>query len=531
MQSAIGFLKQRSNLVIVIVIIIVGFALYGNALNNELFWDDDQFILENQYIRDFSNFPRFFSENVIAGALRQTDYWRPALLTVFAIEWHLWGPSPFGFHLTNTLFHLANAIVLFFILEKIFHRRWLSLFASVIFLIHPLQTEAVSYANSLGDSLSVFFMFLGLIWYLKGKHVIYPLIAFALALMSKETAIIFPALIFLAQFFTSNYPSPLMGEGGRRPGEGDLKAQAWLAFKKTLPYIGLAVLYILLRATVLNFGDSFNLYHEQNIFTSSVWVRILTFFRILAVYFYLIFWPQILHMERSVDLATSFFQTDVILGALIFVTLLAIAFLGFKKYPVLTFGLLWFFIGLAPTSNIAVPINGLLYEHWLYVPIIGIALAVFELGSRLVKNFPKLLKPVLAAVCLIFLALNIRTIARNNDWDNSLRFYNQVLAYAPESYRVTNNLGMEYAERGFHEQAIFTYYKAIALDDSNPVAYHNLANSYRDTGKFDLAVKYYEKAIELDPKFFFSYAALYDFYTKQNKPDEAKKIQEAYESR
>src|SRR3989344_3086158 len=201
MQKAIGYLKQRPNLVIVIVIVIVGVSLYANTLNNELFWDDDQFILENQYIRDWNYFSKFFSENVIAGALRQTDYWRPALLTVFSIEWHLWGPSPFGFHLTNTAFHIANAILLFFILEKIFHRRWLSLFASVIFLIHPLQTEGVSYANSLGDSLSVFFMFLGLSAYLNGKKILRPLIFFALALMSKETAIIFPGLLLFVEFF------------------------------------------------------------------------------------------------------------------------------------------------------------------------------------------------------------------------------------------------------------------------------------------------------------------------------------------
>src|SRR3990167_4919130 len=119
MQSLLHFQQKFQNkfigrkLFCMIFLVVLGFSIYGNTLNNELFWDDDQFILENKYIRDWESFPKFFSENVIAGAGRSSDYWRPALLTVFSIEWHMWGDSPFGFHLTNTLFHIAGAVFLF----------------------------------------------------------------------------------------------------------------------------------------------------------------------------------------------------------------------------------------------------------------------------------------------------------------------------------------------------------------------------------------------------------------------------------
>ncbi|MBI3952388.1 MAG: hypothetical protein HY336_00325, partial [Candidatus Doudnabacteria bacterium] len=470
MLKTISFLKQKTNHVIVIVLVIVGFFLYANTLNNELFWDDDQFILQNQYVRDF-NFPKFFSENVIAGASQMSDYWRPVLLTVFSFQWKIWPGSEFGFHFTNLAFHIADAILLFFILQKLFKRRWLSFFTSLIFLAHPLQTEAVSYANSLGDSLSVFFMFLGLIFFLQKKHWLYPLAMFALALMSKETAIIFPGLVLLIELYKYHFEREAREIAPKR--DLSLIARDGLQILKPLsPYIGLALIYIILRATALNFADSFNLYHGENVFTSSIFVRIFTFFRILTVYFSLFFWPNVLHMERSVEVAKFLFQTDVVLGGLIFVLILTIAFLGRKKYPVMAFGFLWFLFALAPTSNILVPINGLLYEHWLYVPLIGIALVIFELGSSLVKRFPMLIKLAIAIIIVIVVSLSSRTIIRNTDWQDSIRFYTQTLAYAPGSYRVINNLGMEYSERGMQDQAKVIYYKAIALDDRNPVAYH-----------------------------------------------------------
>jgi len=83
------------------------------------------------------------------------------LFAVFSLEWHLWQDWPAGYHFVNASFHIADVILLCFILLKIFKHHWLAIFTALIFLIHPLQTEAVAYVSGLGDSLSVFFMFLG----------------------------------------------------------------------------------------------------------------------------------------------------------------------------------------------------------------------------------------------------------------------------------------------------------------------------------------------------------------------------------
>lgn len=543
------FKKPNSHHLVILLLVIVGFALYANSFPNQMFWDDDDGILKNRFIQNWRYFPKYFSENLIAGAGLLSDYWRPILLTVFSLEWHLWKNWAPGYHFINTSFHITDAVLLFFILFYIFtplemnpkesvvtpnknlfltglKNHWLAIFTALVFLVHPLQTEAVTYVSGLGDPLSVFFMFLGILFYLKFRiskktplqsaFYFSSLLMYILALMSKETAIVMPALIFIADFF-------FLDQNEKLP----LKDKLRKIGKAIWPFLALASFYILLRGTLLNFKNTFNLYDEENVFTSNFHVRLLTFFRILTIYFGLLFWPFDLHMERTVEIATSLNSFSVILGALIFLGLLILAFTQFKRYPILSFGILWFFIAISPTSNLLVPISGLLYEHWLYLPLIGIFLILIWLGIEIGKRHS--LEKIFLAIFLIYLVFfSVLTIKQNTIWRDPITFYNYTLRYAPNSYRVINNLGMAYADSGDHKSAEETYKKAINLDSLNPVAYHNLGNTYREIGEIDLAIENFNTAISLNPKFVFSYNALVDLYLKNKEYKEARKLLENY---
>ena len=507
------FKKPLKNYIFILFIIVVGFTLYINTFQNKMFWDDDDGILKNQFVQDWQYFPKYFSENLIAGRGLSSDYWRPALLSVFSLEWHLWGTWTPGYHFINTSIHIADAILLFLILLYLFKNRPLAILTALIFLVHPLQTEAVAYVSGLGDSLSVFFMFSSILFYLhfrmseKSQFLSTPyfisLFMFIFSFMSKETAIILPALIFISDFVFLDQGEKL-----------SLREKLKKITKAVWPFFVLAGVYILLRATVLNFVNTFNLYNEENAFTTNFHIRLFTFFRILTAYFGLLFWPFDLHMERSIHLANSFASFSVILGGLIFLSLLVLALMKFKRFPILGFGILWFLIGLSPTSNLLIPINGLIYEHWLYLPLIGIFLVLIWLGMILGERYN--IEKILALILIAFLVfLSVLTINRNKDWYDPITFYNQTLKYAPSSYRVVNNLGMAYDDQGSYEKAEETYKRAISLVPTNPVAFHNLGNSYKEEGRTDLAVENFEKAISLDPGFFFSYNALVNIYAEK----------------
>src|SRR5690349_15073190 len=88
----------RSNKGCVLVLIGLGLFIYLWSLPNEMFWDDDDFILKNRYIKEWQYLPQYFSQNLVAGSYLNSNYWRPFLLMVFATEWHLWKDWPPGWH-------------------------------------------------------------------------------------------------------------------------------------------------------------------------------------------------------------------------------------------------------------------------------------------------------------------------------------------------------------------------------------------------------------------------------------------------
>ncbi|MDD5547647.1 MAG: tetratricopeptide repeat protein [Candidatus Pacebacteria bacterium] len=492
------------------MLIFIGIVLYSNSFQNKMFWDDNDYILNNQYIKDWKYIPNYFSENIIAGAGLMSNYWRPMSLMAFSLEWHLWGNWAPGYHIVNTLFHVANAILIFFILSRLVKSFWLSILPSLIFLIHPLQTEAVTYAAGLVDPLAVFFMFLGIIFYLKFrdsgasaiKSIPYflTILMFILAIMAKEIGFMLPAFLFIIDLIFLDQKL-------------SIKERLKKILKIIWPFIILAGAYVLLRATALNFINTFNFYRDGGLFATNMGVRLLTFFKILTVYFGLLFWPIGLHMERSIELATSPFSLQVIFGGTIFIGLIILAITQIKRHPILSFGIFWFFIGLAPTSNILIPINGLLYEHWLYHSLIGIFLIFIWLGKIAAEKFG-IQKIVLVWLSIFIAFLSVLTINRNKDWRDPIVFYNQILKYSPTSYRVTNNLGMVYAENKKYEDAERTYKKAIALNPSGYVAYHNLGNLYLTMGKDNLAEENYKSAINLNQNFVYPYFNLINIYLK-----------------
>lgn len=514
----IAKLKDNRTLLAILAIAVIGIALYANTWGNQMFWDDDDNIVNNQYVHDF-RIDKFFSENLIAGAGLVSNYYRPVLLTVFSLQWQVWGDSVMGYHLVNTASHILAAIALFFLLYKLFKNQLLSFLTALVFLVHPLQTEAVAYVSGLGDPLSALFMILGIILYLRFRdgaqtktdswNYIASLGMYALALLTKDSALVMPALIVLADFFY--LPAPLT-----------FKEKIKIILRDSWPFFLLLGGYALLRATTLNFSNTFNFYNTSNPLTSSFSARLLTFFSVLSGYFALLFVPANLHFEKDISVQTSLFaQPETILGALLALTLTALALTQIKRNPLVSFGIFWFGIRLFPHSNLLVPTAGLMHEHWLYLPLIGIwSIVIWYIFKRINK------KIALSIIAIILVLFSYQTIRRNQDWQDPITFYKQTLEYSPDNYRVTNNLGMAYAEVGEHGSAIETYKRAISLDPDNAVAHHNLGNTYLQISENSKAVNEFETAVRIQPGFIFSYRALANFYLNHSQYLQAREILE-----
>jgi tetratricopeptide (TPR) repeat protein len=505
---------------IYLLLFFVGIFIYGNALGNQLFWDDNDGIVNNAYIKDWQYLPNYFSENLIAGAGLSSNYWRPILLVIYSVEWQTWGLWPTGFHLVSILTHILASFLLFRFFQLLTQKKWLAFFSALLFLVHPLQTESVTYVSGLADPLSTVFILLGLIYYLKRgrENILWPVwFFFILALMTKEKALlIFPALLALLELtlFLQNTATKI----------NLTPAKAWFLTKLKLlwPVLAIGSFYTLLRATSLNFQNTFNLYDGPNAYADSILVRTWTFFKIFPEYLKLIFWPFNLHMERLVQIEYSPFSPLVLLGFFLLIIFLFRALSQARKNPPIFFALGWFLFSLLSSSGIPAVSSGIMYEHYLYLPLAGFFLWLgLELEKLIThsKNQSAFKKATFGLVIVFVFFLSVLTIQRNRVWKTPITLYENILKYNQTSLRVWNNLGMAYADANQMEKAINAYQTALRLDPEKVSAppYHNLANAFSALGKKDEAIANYKEALKINPDFTFSYGALFNLFLAEKK--------------
>lgn len=536
----IHWLKGHQTAVIVAVLVAVGFGLYAPSVNNPLFWDDVDWIVDNPCVHaPFENFSCLVGHDVLAGIERVSNYYRPFLMFTFAANWAMGREAPWGYHLISNGLHIANAVLLFFLLYRLFSvssvvragsAKLVGVFAALFWLIHPLQTESVAYISGRGDPLSVTLMLGAMLLWLRALNDSRraqrswlragALLCAVCAILSRETAVLFPAYLMVTLMAFPKVVS--RSNEGSLPQEEKPQTEhseeesdgfwrsALLAFRAVWPFIAVSGVYAILRLTVLNFANTLNWYATANVYTENIEVRVWTFMQVLWEYARLIVAPIGLHMERSVPILTAPWQYPAFLGiAVVGVAAWAVVRHWKRGNRLWFWAAMMFIIPLAPSSGIAAPINSLIYEHWLYLSIIGPALLMAVYGERLFA-WLRGRSRMLGIVFLIVVAgyavfFSVQTVRRTIIWGDTERFYQQILSYEPSNVRVLNNLANLYAKRGELQRTEEYLVKAIEASPEQPAPYHNLANLYRDQGAIERALELYAQAVYVDPLFYYSY--------------------------
>ncbi len=508
-----------------LIIITFGITAYANSFSNEFLYDDEHYIQRNPYIKDVSHLKDIFTKNVGAGVWRRDNFYRPMQLLAYSIVYHIFGLNVFGFHLLNFLLHLSNAYLIYFFTLTLFKRRELSFISSLLFMVHPIHTEAITYINGTADPLAMFFGLLTLLFYLRcGKiysvhhcencisklspkaiflkadktrtYYLLSLLCFTAALMSKETIIILPFLIILVDLYKREFTRKKLA--------------------KYVPYFTLMCCCILARLTIFNFTKSLNLFAQPNIYTENLHYRIFTFLAGLIEYYKLLLLPIGLKYDRAMVVFVSFFTPKVLFSFILLSIFSYFAYKSFKGNRLILLGFTWFFISLAPVSGI-IPINGFVMEHWLYFPSIGFILTFSHLLAKLDK---KLYLPLLLVIAIIFSYL---TLERNKAWSNPVTFYTKILEHNPHIGRVRHNLGMAYGDKGMFNKAEEQYKMAISLQGGYAETHHNLALLYFRKGKVREGISELKEAIAIDDNFIYSHITLREVYEKSGMAEQARK--------
>lgn len=531
------------------ILVIVGFLIYLPSFWNHFLWDDEQFIYRNQFVINF-DLPNIFSQNTIAGAGEISDYYRPLTTLSFAIDHAVWGLRPFGFHLTNTLLHISAGALLFLLLTNLGvtnfnhtkHSRWWSALTNdpswwiaLFFLTHPIQTEAVVYTNSRGDSWYTLFSFLGS-WLLTLAVSSQPLrvkigtshlqlsrnlvlgaslVCYPLAILSKEIGLASIGLygLILGKIWLVN---------GHKYSPSQILRLKIMTMITAMILISVASGYLLLRTTWLNFDHSFTAYSESSIYTDHLWVRLATFSKVVWIYFSLLLVPVQLHMERTTTIiASPWTLWPVATIMLLFILIFSGGREWLKQHTIwIWLGTAWFFGMLLPVSGI-LPINGLLYEHWLYVPMVGYWLIIWRLFTFLpMPKLPSWKQIRFAALVTIVVGLSVLTLRQNWRWRHPIPFYSYLLQYT-QSARIYNNLAMAYADDRQPDQAVEFYLKAIEYADAYPQTHYNLARTYLELGETESAIAHLERAIQMSPQFYLAHELLLASYLQSKNFDQA----------
>ena len=518
-----------------LLLLTFAFLIYLPSFGNRFIWDDEQFIYKNAYVLNF-DLPAIFTQSTTAGAGIASNYYRPLASLSFALDHALWGLQPFGFHLTNTLLHAGAGLILYLLLTQSgFGYKDKSLWQdpafwlSLIFLIHPIQTEAVVYINSRGDSLSALLSLTTLLLFAKvidkkskaqvsllpsQVWPVYILGIFLLAMLAKEIAISTVGLMFLIYWQQLD----------REKTQKNKQINHGLAKITLVAATAVAATYFFLRLTVFNFQNTVNFYTTATEYSQSLAVRMLTFSHTLWIYGRLLLVPYPLHMERDLTSISSIYSVWPWLSFTTIILVFAIGAWEKIKHSTtwIWFGSAWFAITIAPMSGV-IPINGMIYEHWLYLPMIGFFLVIWRIATLWNKKLFLNSKFVSTSKFLLIfctILLSLLTIRQNWLWRQPIPFYNYLLRYA-DSARIRNNLAMAYAETNQLDEAMEQYQQALKLDDTYPQIYHNIANIYSIDGDKEKALEYYQLALKKDAEFIPTLINITQLYQEMGKTDEA----------
>lgn len=478
-----------------LLIIVTGIIAYFSSFGGRFLWDDATLVQDNLYIRNFTNMLNIFVKNTGAGAFQEFSFYRPLQLFTYMLDYSIWGLNVFGYHLANTLLHIMVAIVLYYLVVLLFDNKMLSLFAAILFVVHPVHTETVCYISDRADLLSALFILTTLFIYINSvyrENKGFPfllLLSCLLAFLSKENALIIIPLVLLYHYVFRQR----------------------LKISLFLPLLAAMFFYAALRIS-----NTEVLHYSYPILMK----RIPGFFVAITNYLRILIFPVDLHMDYG-NVMVNIFQPKALFGLAITILLLAYAFITKKTNRLISFSIFWFFLALLPVTSIY-PVNAFyMAEHWLYLSSIGFFLIAARMLCVLYRRITRMkYVPIFLTTLIVIISLYL-TIKQNSYWNDPILFYKRTLRYSPYSAFAYHNLGGEYLKIGQKERAIEHYLKALAVSPGMAIAHYNLAEVYLADSDKKSALNHYRMAIEIDSRCAQAYEGLCRLAMLENKHTEA----------
>ncbi len=490
-------LSDRTRTQALALILTLVFLAYLGTLWFQFVHDDRFQILGNTWLRSWKYLPRYFTADVWAfeyPAFRGTFY-RPVFLLWFRLQYLVFGLNPWGWHLCTVLCHVGVTLLVYYTAARLLGDRLAALFATLIFGLHPTHAEAVAWVSGVPEPLSAIFLFASYLFYLRKRaepaHARTFLVAslglYALASLSKETAVILPLIIFACEFLWTDRTAPSCW-------------RTWVersrkAFSVVAPYLGWFGIYMVVRFLSLH---GFQNTKEAHSFSS----MILTWPSVLWFYIQHLIWPTHLSPFYSLEFYSHLDIRNVLLPAI--PVLIAGAGLWFwgKRSPQAAVATIWMIVPILPVLNLRAFVEGhLVHDRYLYLPSFGFALLA-ALGMRLLKLGPARLlgQPAvqLGFAGIIALAMGLEVVQATACYANETTFFTYVTAVSTKGHTTERDLPALLGQQGHLDEAIRIYKEMWPTQPDSWDVNYNLGYAYYLTSKLPEADRYLSRATQIN---------------------------------
>ena len=518
-----GLQKEASRwwriLLPVCVMTSAGILAYANTFSVPFLFDDEEAIAQNESIRSLWPISK-----VMSGPPRTTVAGRPILNLTLAINFRISRLKVWSYHVFNLSVHILAALVLLGVVRRTLElgkfgsaSAPLASAVALIWLVHPLQTESVTYIIQRAESLTGLFYLLTLYCFIRGLSSAHSrwwhagaAAACGLGMGTKEVMVTAPLMVMVYDrvFVSSSFK--------------DLLRRRWGV------YAGLAATWVLLAALMLPGprGESAG-FHLR--YFGPVEYAITQCRAIVVYYLRLAFWPDQLVLDYGWPVVTS--ARHVLFPALVLAGLFLATIVAFRYRPGLGFLGAWFFLILAPTSSV-VPVADTIVEHRMYLPLAAVVTLVVLAGYGVLVLVIRrgALRLVIGGVLVTMVAVSLAyaTFDRNRDYRSPLTIWTDTLRKRPLNPRVYNNLANALEKQGKLEQAVELYHKSLRLLPDSKEPKYNLARLHNSRGvalekekKVDDAIAQYREALRLRPDYYAAHYNLADALASQGKYTEA----------
>jgi tetratricopeptide (TPR) repeat protein len=474
-----------------------------NSWRHQFVLDDLDRITGAPLLQSLSNVARIFLSPYNA---LQADLYRPLTTLSFAFNNWWGGANPDGYHVFNRVIHILVCLVIFRVLRLLIKQPpHAALLASLLFAVHPIQVEAITYINGRADSMAMLFFVLTWLFFIRERlpespsRWNYPLslVFYFFALLSKESAITWLGVALLTEFV-------YFSEGQIRKFFSGLRNRMLTVYPG---YILVSCLYLGLRFLVLKkISHVIVNFLDNPLSQATLLERFLTGMKILFQSIALLLFPIHLSTDYSFNQIPVIHHWNSGAGLLVLLLtalLLILLYFSYGRFPEVFFGLGFFLITYFVVSNIVIPVGTIRADRLLYMPGLGILLVAGALLARLESTLalPPARNAFRIGVTLLIALLAFRTVLRNNDWKDPFTLFEKTAQTSPGSAKAHEALGLQYFNRKDYDRAMSEYQMAESIYPNYPELLGNIGDLYILQEKYKEAIGYLRRAVTMAPQF------------------------------